>query len=415
MRYVHRRTATGLQIFTARQGVGPLVEARLSVPAPALSAQRIAAQALLAATVAPTAVASGRDDTVQIYSASDYRQLAFSASSASVTPVELLRTFAETVYHRRPGAPVIDAERRRLGTELRLAAAYPNAVTATTLLRELYDGHPVSLVAPDPALVASVTAAQLAAVRAEVLRPDEATLVVVGAADPVALADAAEHAFAGWSPRGYPLPPVPPVPPLPAGRVRLLPRPGAAHAQLRLRAEAVAQHDPAYPALFLACNVFGAYTSSRLVQHLREEKGYVYGVACHFDAVGDQTVIVLEADTAAANFTAARDVIDAELRRMVTEPPTDAEIEAARRYALGSMATRLAARGTLASALVDLAAGGLDPAWLFRFAAQLRAVTTHSVRQAAQRFFVPGRFSGVVVGDPATTPVLHHEQELMRP
>lgn len=403
MSYVHRRTGTGLQIFTTRQGVGPLVEARLSMPAPALSAQRVAAQALLAATLVPTAAASRRDDTVQVHGASDYRQLAFSASSASVTPAEMLGTFAEIVHHRRPDASVLEAERRRLRTELQLAAAYPHAATATTLLRELYDGHPVSLAAPDPALVVNVTAAQLAAIHAEVIRPDEATLVVVGAADPVALADAAEHAFAGWSPRGYPLPPMPPVPSLPSGRVRLLPRPGAAHAQLRLRAEAVPQDDPAYPALFLACNVFGAYTSSRLVQHLREEKGYVYGVACHFDSVGDQTVIVLEADTAAANLTAARDVIDAELRRMGTEPPTDAEIAAAWRYALGSMATRLASRSMLASALADSAASGLDPAWLFRFTAQLRAVSTHAVRQAAAQFFLPDRFSGIVVGDHATT------------
>ncbi|WP_440102728.1 insulinase family protein [Streptosporangium sp. H16] len=129
-----------------------------------------------------------------------------------------------------------------------------------------------------------------------------------------------------------------------------MPRPGAPQSRVRLRAQAVTVEHPRYPALFLALNVLGGYLSSRLSRSLREDKGYVYGVTTFFDTHPGSALLAVEADTAAATTGAALEVLAAELRRMRTHPPTEREIDSARAYALGSMATRLAPRAAFASA-----------------------------------------------------------------
>jgi predicted Zn-dependent peptidase len=64
------------------------------------------------------------------------------------------------------------------------------------------------------------------------------------------------------------------------------------------------------------------------------------------------------------------------------------------------MATRLAPRASLASALADLATKAVDPLLLLGFPARLAAVTSDAVVAAAEEFFAPDRFSGVVAADP---------------
>ncbi|WP_446926472.1 hypothetical protein, partial [Klebsiella pneumoniae] len=53
-------------------------------------------------------------------------------------------------------------------------------------------------------------------------------------------------------------------------------RHGAVQSQVRLSGPAVTRADPAYPAHQLANLVYGGYFSSRLVENLREDKGFTY-------------------------------------------------------------------------------------------------------------------------------------------
>ena len=79
-------------------------------------------------------------------------------------------------------------------------------------------------------------------------------------------------------------------------------------------------------------------------------------------------------------------------------PPTDTEIESARRYAIGGLMTSTASQAGMASTLISLASHGLDQNWLVEHPERLQAVTREQVAEAAQ-LFAPTAFTGVVVGD----------------
>jgi predicted Zn-dependent peptidase len=88
-----------------------------------------------------------------------------------------------------------------------------------------------------------------------------------------------------------------------------------------------------------------------------------------------------------------------ELGRMALTPVTDAELDGARRYILGSMALSTATHAGLASTLSALVGSGLPAAWLAEHQRALAAVTVDEVQQASARYLAPTALTSVVVGD----------------
>ena len=84
---------------------------------------------------------------------------------------------------------------------------------------------------------------------------------------------------------------------------------------------------------------------------------------------------------------------------MALAPVTEAELDAARRYVLGSMALSTATHAGLASTLSALTGSGLPPQWLAEHQQALARVTVEEVQEAARRVLQPAALTGVVVGD----------------
>jgi predicted Zn-dependent peptidase len=88
-----------------------------------------------------------------------------------------------------------------------------------------------------------------------------------------------------------------------------------------------------------------------------------------------------------------------ELGRMALTPVTEAELDAARRYVLGSMALSTATHAGLASTLSALVGAGLPADWLAGHQQALGAVTVEQAQEASRRYLAPGALTAVVVGD----------------
>jgi predicted Zn-dependent peptidase len=110
-------------------------------------------------------------------------------------------------------------------------------------------------------------------------------------------------------------------------------------------------------------------------------------------------VLSVETDVASDVTAAALLETRYELGRMTAVPPTADEIDAARRYAVGSLLISLDSQGGYASTLATLAADHVSVQWLRDHPARLEAVTTDEVAAVAREFFAPVAFTGVIVGD----------------
>jgi predicted Zn-dependent peptidase len=226
-------------------------------------------------------------------------------------------------------------------------------------------------------------------------------LVVVGDIDPGHAAARVETALAGWTTGGART--LPALPALTPRDLLLVDRPGAVQSQLRLSAPAIGRTDPRYAALQLANLSLGGYFSSRLVENLREDKGYTYHASSSLELDPHGAVLLVETDVASEVTSPALLETRYELGRLAVVPPTPEEVESARRYLVGSLLISMTTQSGYASTVASLAAHGLSSAWIREHPARVEAVTVEEVAAAAAEFFAPTRFTGVVVADAAAS------------
>jgi predicted Zn-dependent peptidase len=145
--------------------------------------------------------------------------------------------------------------------------------------------------------------------------------------------------------------------------------------------------------------VFGGYFSSRLVENIRERRGYTYSPRSSVDHLVASSSFLVEADVATEVTGPALLETQYELGRIALTRVTEAELDGARRYVLGSMALSTATHAGLASTLSALLGAGLSSDWLAEHQRALAEVTVEQVQDVARRYLAPSVLTAVVVGD----------------
>ncbi|HMA46456.1 MAG TPA: insulinase family protein, partial [Frankiaceae bacterium] len=260
-----------------------------------------------------------------------------------------------------------------------------------------YGRHPYGSETPLPDTVARVTAAQLCTLHARRMSPVGSVLTLVGALQPEEALDGAEASLGGWG--GGAPPSVPPVSEHRPGPVVIVDRPGAVQTNVRLGGPALDRRDPAHPAQQLASTVFGGYFTSRLVSNIREDKGYSYSPRSGVEHLSAASRFGVGADVATEVTGPALLEVGYELGRMAVLPVGEDELEAARRYAIGTLALSTATSAGLASTLSVLAGAGLGVEYLREHPAALARVTSEDVLAVAGAVLAPARLATVLLGD----------------
>jgi zinc protease len=401
---------SGLRVLVARRPSVPLVDLRLRVPFadpvdPAEPDHAAAAELFTATLLAGT----GRRDRVAI---DDELALVGADLSVSVDPERLLvagsaladglpavlEVLADVLTGATHPAAEVARERERLIERITVARSQPRTIAREALQRRRFDDHPIAREMPTVDQVAAVGVDRVRMLQSTALVPRGATLTLVGDLDPAAAIGNVERLLGGWT-GAVPARVLAPPPPLEPGDLLLVHRPGSVQSQLRLTAPALPRDDPRYAAVQLTNLVFGGYFSSRWMENVREDKGYTYGAHSGIEFIPGGAVLGVETDVASDVTAAALLETRYELGRLSAVPPSVEEVDAARRYAVGSLLISLDSQGGLASTLTALAAVGLDVDWLRMHPARLEAVTVDDVAAAALEFFAPTAFTGVVVGD----------------
>jgi len=396
----------GLRVIAVHQPTVPMLELRLRIPFAGDAAEHAAraevlAAALFTGTEKRDRVAIDTELALvggELGAAVDPEMLAIGGNALSSGFATLLGVLADVLTGAVYRDDEVDGERDRLVERIAVARSQPSVIARQALQRHRYGDHPFTREMPEAADVALVDAAQVRALHADAVLPRGSVLVLVSDIEPNTAVAAIESALAGWaSDRQARV--LPPLPELTAGDLLVVDRPGAVQSQIRLSAQAVARTDPRYPALQLANMAFGGLFSSRLVENIREDKGYTYHARSYPEFTPSGATLLIDTDTASAATAAAVHEIRYELGRLVVNPPTESEVDAVRQYAIGSLLTSTSSQGGLASQIAALAVLGLGVEWLIHHPERLRAVTVEQVAEAALEFFAPTRFTGVIVGD----------------
>ncbi|HVT57287.1 MAG TPA: pitrilysin family protein [Thermoanaerobaculia bacterium] len=231
------------------------------------------------------------------------------------------------------------------------------------------------------------------------LHPDRMVLGLAGDFDSAAALEAVKRAFGDW-PRG-------PAGEPPPSALRRQPSPGVYYAEkddmsqskVEMGHLGVEIRDPDYFALQVLNEVLSGSFASRLIKHVRTEKGLAYDVGGGVGGAWDHPGIAsLEMSTKTETTGAGIAALLAEARDLTAHPPTDQEVELAKQSILASFVFRADSRSKILGQQLTFELFGYPLNWLSRYRTGVESTTTAAVRDAAARHLHPQDFAILVVG-----------------
>lgn len=234
------------------------------------------------------------------------------------------------------------------------------------------------------------------------IRPDLATLFIVGDTSLEEIVPMLEARLSGWRATG----PTPVKPPLPAPaaatgvRVVLVDQPGA-ESTLVLAGEAgPVRNDAGYEALDLVNTLVGGSFTSRLNMNLREDKGWSYGAMSELAADLRLGRVTAGAAVQTDKTAEAMAEIARELRELgTTRLPTPAEVQVARNNMLLGMPAQLQGVGGVLTMYRTAYEYQLPADYWNTYVPRVQALTQSEIEDAARRLYDPSRLTWIVVGD----------------
>jgi predicted Zn-dependent peptidase len=274
----------------------------------------------------------------------------------------------------------------------------PGFLASETFNRVVFGSHPAGRVSPSAANLDAITPEALVDFHHTHYVPDHATIAFAG---DISLADArklVETRLGGWKKAGTPKPNVTDPPPVGAPKVYLIARPGSVQTTLYVGTQSMTRTDPDYAALTVVNRVLGG-TMGRLFRHLREEKGYTYGIGSGFSATlyrgswTSSTSVRTDVTEPALN-----DLL-AEIAELRDKPIPENELADAKRAIVGSFARDLESPQQVLGYYVDNWLYGLPADYWDTYPARIMAVTAPEAQAAAGKYWAPARLQVVAVGD----------------
>ncbi|MGI8535436.1 MAG: M16 family metallopeptidase [Mycobacteriales bacterium] len=407
-----RTLDNGLRVLAVRRPGVPLAELRLRIPFAGPSGKggrahtaqtQLLGDTLLSGTDRRTAAQLAADVQAlggQLAASTDADLLGFGGSVLVSGLPGLLELLGEVLTSARYPAREVVGERDRLVQELAIYRSQAAVVAREALMARLYGEHPYGRELPTAKEVQQVKDAQLRSLHDKRIAPAGSILTIVGDLTPSRAIGLVEQALSGWTATTK----AATTPALPEHRARpalLIDRPGAVQTTIRMAGPAPARTDPDFAAFGLANLVFGGYFSSRWVANIREDKGYTYSPHAQVEHPPAGSRVSISADVSTPTTAPALLETQYELGRVATLPVTQAELDQARRYAIGTLALSTSTQAGLASTISQLAGGGLGVQWLRDYPKQLTAVTVEDALLAGARYLAPAALTTVLVGDVA--------------
>ncbi|MCB4360537.1 insulinase family protein [Quatrionicoccus australiensis] len=281
---------------------------------------------------------------------------------------------------------VVVREQARTIASLKDAATRPDAIAGKAFWAAMYPKHPYGRQAT-PESVATLSREDLLAFHARYYNAANATITLVGDLSR-AEAEAVAESLAAGLPQGEAA--VLPAPPQKVrGKVTKIAHP-ASQAHVYIGLPAVERGNPDYfPLLVGNYTLGGGGFVSRLMQEVREKRGYAYSVYSYFSPLRQagpfQIGLQTKGSQAREATRLARDVLEGFLK----VGPSEDELVAAKANLTGSFPLRLDSNKKLLDNVAALGFYGLPLDYLEQYQAKVQAVTVDQVKQAFFRHVKP--------------------------
>jgi zinc protease len=289
-------------------------------------------------------------------------------------------------------------EQKRAKTNIEFEKSDPDAMAERHFDEVVYGKHPYAT-HPTTESVEAVTRDDVAAFHKKNYVPNNALLFVVGDVKKDGVKKDVDKYLGAWQSgtpdvANYAAPPE-----RSAKNIALYHRPGSVQTNLIIGELGLKPTDPDWPAVAVGNRILGGGANGRLFMDVREKHGWTYGAYSTFSKEKDR-------GTFSADASCRTDVTDstlvamlANIKRIASEPVTDAEIDGAKSYLVGNFPTTIETPAQIAAQIGQVKLLGLDKSYLENYRKQISMVTKADVEAAMKKHLQPDQMAIVAVGD----------------
>lgn len=312
--------------------------------------------------------------------------ISLAASGPASAFGSVLDIVADAMAHARLDAGDLVKEIALARQSLASARDDPSEALWRTALPLVYGSHPLGRVVDDPAKhAAAVEAGALRRVWEQRFAGRRLIVVVVGGVDEASARSRALAAFGGLAP-GEPVPSQLSAPTMLVSERRARARRRTSQPTLLVAFPTAGVAAADAPALDLLNQILAGF-QERLSAEIRERRGWAYWLGAWDARHPGAGAFGIVTAVPKKHLLEAERLIRAELQRIASEPPPEAEVERARRYLLTSKARTWQRSAERARAYATDLVNGSAPSDYDVLARRYEAVTPEAIRDLARRLF----------------------------
>lgn len=155
---------------------------------------------------------------------------------------------------------------------------------------------------------------------------------------------------------------------------------------------------PDYPAISLMNTIFGGYYGSRLMQNIRQEKGYTYGIHSGLTSLQKAGTLTLATEVGKEYTEATLTEIYKEMTRLTDEPVGETELRMAKNYVQGNFLKSTDGVFALAERIRALVLNELPWNYYQTFLLDIQHTTPEKLQETAVNYLTPDSFSKLTAG-----------------
>jgi zinc protease len=173
----------------------------------------------------------------------------------------------------------------------------------------------------------------------------------------------------------------------------------AVQCALRIGRETFNRSHPDYPRLLILNSLLGGHFGSRLMQNIREKKGYTYGIGSALVTLRNSGYFAIVSEVGSGYWKASVKEIYRELDKLGTRPVTKKELELNKSQMLGELLRDFDGPFARAETIRNLVEDDLDMDFYEKMISAIRNTSPAELLDIAGLYLAPGSMYEVVAGN----------------
>lgn len=293
----------------------------------------------------------------------------------------------------------LDLAKTQANTNISRRNDNPSSILGRESSRLVYGADSPYARTPEYATIASITRDDLVKFHDRFVYPNNIIIGVTGDFDAKAMEARLRQAFASWA-KGPAAPPAPTQINSAKPGVYFAAKDDVTQSNITLTHLGTTRNSPDYYALQVMNEILdGGSFSGRLMNHIRTQKGLVYGVGGGVGTGWDHpatfriTMATKSGSTVEAINAARQEIADIQ-----AQPPSAEEVAMAKELIANSFVFTMDSKAKVMNERMSLEFYGYPADWYQRYLTGIQKVTPADVQRVAQKYITPARLTTVVVG-----------------